>query len=409
MTDAIEPISLPISGSEVLRIAPSRAGKPVASYLRFWSQRSDVFVIVHMGGHLGKISIHESGQIHMRLENGKDMQKFSPLMQIDGSGWKHALEIRYLLADPMFSPPKKELGKNRWILVDAPEGKILILNLLVSDSGHPVLPRVFDGARLIWSSTLKNRRTVALIGRLVERSEEHWEVLRRYRNSADTPRFTFEKTPAKDPDIELWQHHWGPGGNILMAIPMGAEAVLVSGGLESGKTESIHMEVPGVDVVLNAPNGDSVARFRIDQTRSTFSLRAGNPEIHDVAKIVLQADFAKLIAGEKFEMASVEVPFNVQIEGIRSKTMKLLLKMKYENDEVTVRVLGASTSIQPKDESDAVSSLRVGSELAMMLPVDTLHVWHRRGSEPMETPMRGKLHLRAIPQINSAIGKKSAL
>src|SRR5438128_1446872 len=85
----------PVATGQAFRVAPGQSGEPVASFWKFWVEGSELYAM-NRDLNTMKISVHASGQIHMRLER-RDLQPLAPSLQLTGSSWKHALEIRYLI------------------------------------------------------------------------------------------------------------------------------------------------------------------------------------------------------------------------------------------------------------------------------------------------------------------------
>jgi hypothetical protein len=176
-------IPQPLVTGQAFRVAPGQSGQPVASFWKFWIEGSELYAMNRDSATM-KISVHSSGQIHVRLEQ-RDLQLLAPALEFVGSSWKHALEIRYLIAPDRFRPaPKKLKKKERAFIVEVADGNALILNLMVASSGPTpgsAPPPQFGTARQLWRSSLADGRSVMLVGRVMPLDTENQQHIDRLR------------------------------------------------------------------------------------------------------------------------------------------------------------------------------------------------------------------------------------
>lgn len=211
-------------------MAPSIAGRQAAKFWKFWTAGDEVYALSRGGDHLTKISVHHSDQIHIRLGEAKRQRLAGPLSMGNGA-WLHAFELRFLLSADAFRPPEDK--RKNWQLIEVPENAILHLNLIVGRTQnqnadglpHELLP----GAHVLWSTALRGKRPVVLIGRLFPTSDENRAELRYIREEL-RPRANLSKAPSKPLYVEVMRVRWSPGGgNVLFVVPMGREGYHVEG------------------------------------------------------------------------------------------------------------------------------------------------------------------------------------
>ena len=222
------------------RVAPSLSGRLAASFWKFWVAGDEVYASKRSDGHLTKISVHRSGQIHLRLGEGKRQVLAQPLLW-GNETWLHAFQLRFLLSAGAFRPPEEDLKKKKGYLVEAPEGTVLILDLIVGrtqsqapedDLPHELLP----AAQVLWRSVLRGKQQVVLTGRLLTIDGENKEAIRYIREELK-PRANLREEPKEPPYVEVMRVVWTPaGGNVLLIVPMGREGYRVQGATPAPNT-----------------------------------------------------------------------------------------------------------------------------------------------------------------------------
>lgn len=200
--------------------------RPAALMWKFWVAGNEVYATNRAGGHLVKISMHESGQIHMHLGKGKPKLLARPLPMGSGA-WLHGLEVRFLLSPGASRPPPEDLKGKKAYLVDVPEGHYAILNVLIATEGSSelqIMPHELSGsAQPIWHARLRSGRSVVLVARVAELDEDNREAIRFVREEL-TPKANFASKPSSPPYVEIRNVHWSVhGGNVALIIPMGRE------------------------------------------------------------------------------------------------------------------------------------------------------------------------------------------
>src|SRR5262245_6870963 len=82
----VQPIVVPVERRKVY-VAPARNGLPLAAPWKFWLHGDEVYATCRLGSHARKISVHRSGQIHIRLTGSPEILS-RPQLLGDGP-WQH--------------------------------------------------------------------------------------------------------------------------------------------------------------------------------------------------------------------------------------------------------------------------------------------------------------------------------
>lgn len=216
-------VKFPILKKEI-RLAPSVEGRIAAEFWKFWTAGNEIYASSRTNGHLTKISIHESGQIHMRGDEGVALM--SRLMAVTSS-WGHALEVRFLLSGGACFPAPQDLKKSTGYAFPVPHDYYLLLNLFVSQSAEPGFDEVlerFHPGQLLWHSKLRHGREAILVGRIPQLDDINRHEIDFIRRELQ-PKATFQDVPQRPPYVEVRRIVCSPaGGNVLIVVPMGDEA-----------------------------------------------------------------------------------------------------------------------------------------------------------------------------------------
>jgi hypothetical protein len=388
--------TLPISG-KIFRVAPAQAGQLVASFWKFWIEGNELYAMNRDASSM-KISVHASGQTHLRMER-RDLHPLFPPFSIAGSDWLHALEIRYLVAPDRFRPtPKKLKKKEKAYLIDVPNGHALILNLLLTSTAPmPGLPTQFGGARTLWVATLTDGRHVTLIGRVMPLDAENEEHLARLRG-ADGPKVTFDEEPTA-PHLELCHVFWGPGGNIVLIVPAGSEAIRTLGkpaSLEQDAAKRRQPEIPYMSpdgfLTLHAPNGEAVAELVLKGDRGHVKLSKNEHVIVQMGQLTLTIFDERLHKGECFEVPPLSFSAIPSINGRSPLEWNYYVRCAYDGINLTVVVRPSSTSLMVQS-SDSDSPLLLREQVLLTVPSSEITLNASPSSSHVSAALNAKLLL----------------
>lgn len=330
-----------------------------------------------------KVSVHASGQIHFRLGR-RDLQSLAPPLLLDGSSWYHTLEIRYLISPDRLRPPPKKFKKKEGVyMVEVPDGKALILNLMVAPAGTTApIPPQFGRAHPLWKSALADGRQVLLIARVGPLDEGNQETLARLRG-AGGPKVTFAGGTPTSPHMELTEVH--PGGNVILIVPMGTESIRKLGkpaSLESAESQrrqpEVDCECPDASVELRAPNGARVAVLQLEGGRNRVTLSKNDHVATQLGQFRLTRFDENLIAGQRFELPLVSLAAIPSVAGLRPREWNYGISCGYDGTNLSVTISRRSVGLLIS-ESDSHSDLREDEQVILTAPSPNLTIKAARG------------------------------
>lgn len=393
--------AFPISG-KAFRIAPAQAGQPVASFWKFWTEGNELYAM-NRDASSTKVSIHASGQTHLRMER-RDRQPLFPPFTLPDSDWRHALEIRYLLAPDRFRPAPKKLKRNsEAYLVEVSDGHAFILNLLLTSADPPpTLPTQLAGAQILWVATLPDGRHVTLIGRVMTLDAENQEHLARLRG-ADGPKVTFEGEPTS-PRLELSHVFWGPGGNIVLIVPAGSEAIRTLGTPASLEQETTkrrqrvlaYMSDDGF-LALRAPNGMAVAELLLKGEQGEVKLSKNEHVTAQLGRLTLTVLDNALLEGQCFELPPIPFAVVPSIDNRFPRNWNYFVRCAYDGSRLTVVVRPTSTALAVQS-SDPDGPLRLGEQVVLTAPPSDLAMQASPSAPHVSTSLIAKLLLCDVPR-----------
>jgi len=193
---------------------------------RVWAQGDEVYAVVRRGKN-HKLSVHSSGQVHLKL--GGPANIMARPTQMEASSWYHAFEWRFLTSLDSLTAPAEGVRKSKdmYHLQPVPVGKGWRLHLLVTAlpfDEAPDAPTIFKGIRPFWMWQLSSKRWASIMGGIVTLGKESIETRTHYRQLF-AGKFTAILNPKVSPYVEL--HKIGQdqdSKNVLLIIPMGVEA-----------------------------------------------------------------------------------------------------------------------------------------------------------------------------------------
>jgi hypothetical protein len=391
----------PLATGRAFRVAPSQSRQPVASFWKFWVEGNELYAMNRDLAAM-KISVHESGQIHLRLEK-RDLRPLAPPLALADTSWNHVLEIRYLIAPDRHRPTLKKIKKNeKAFVVEVADGNALILNLIVA--AHGVVPGSapphFCGARQLWRSSLADGRPVMLVGRIMPLDAENQQQIKRLRG-IDGPKVTFSGAPGARRQVEVYHVFWSPqGGNIVLVVPAGEETIRKLGepasstseGPDSARSE-VDFTCPNASCEVKAPNGAVIATFEIVGSEGRVQL-SKNRHIKVQIGVVRQTMRADtLIAGHIFETPPFRLTCVPTVAGLRPRDWAYTASCHYDGARLTLRVRTLSASLIADTFSASPSSLSPSEQIILSAPVDGLVLTGTALQPKIESPLTATLLL----------------
>lgn len=374
---------VPVEG-KAFRFGPGRDLEPAASIWKVWAEGSEVYASSRSPGGSPKVSVHASGQVHYRLDTKLKLD-LSPVMQLGSGPWLHAFELRFLLSDGAILPfgERESLKKRAAYLMPVPDGFTLHANLIIGPTGATMdlpLPAEFQPAgQALWRTRLRDGRLVLLVGRMLEtdsQNRDHIEYIR----SDLKPTITFGQMPSGRKYVEVFHVHWSPGGgNVVLAIPMGAEAFRSDDeGLPSATHSLMERQFlfgrEQVTANVIAPNGASVAQVELHAADLTLNLIEGTPWVVDVGSITLRLNPGNLIEGSTFVAAPIELISRPTIGGVSPPCWRNLLHGRFDGTLFHLEMRQGSIAFQNRNLASAVHGLEDTEELLMAFPSKVINV-----------------------------------
>lgn len=354
-----------------VRVGPGNGQIPTACFWKFWTEGNEIYAASRGGGHLSKISVHASGQIHMHL-GPRNTLTFAPPVAL-GDDWLHAIEIRFLLGRGSFTPPPSlmKLKKNdKALLVQVSPNNVFLLNLLVGKAGGS-LPGAFINSSQIWQSSLKDHRTVLLVARIPPMDQENEKQLNFIRSELN-PKANFEgKLTGQPTYLECIHAFWGPGGNVVFVVPMGREGYRFEGDDQEPDTtnsQPTQMSCPTISVPISAPNGAIVGTVLIAGATSDIALVKNASVISVLGSVTLSIDTEALRFGEQFTRPSVAISCVPTIGGAQPKTWDYLINTRFDGKKLNVKIGAISAALRNRNLPVPASILKDDEELLMRAP-----------------------------------------
>ena len=346
------PLKKPLCEGKAFRFAPGRQGKPVAFFWKFWACGNEVYATTRSAGKHTKISVHESGQIHMRIEE-RQLNQLAPPLFVGNGQWLHAFELRFLVSPGAYSPIEKLKGK-RAFLIDVPFDKVLIMNLLIGQTGCSIeteLPQELLPAVSVWQTVLRNQCPITLIGRVIEmdkRNRDEIEFIRRELN----PKANFREPLTVAPYIEVTRVVSDPkGGNIILVVPMGKESFRMPSDASSqlplaiADARTIIVSCPSVSISIAAPNGAVVGTFSIAGTNYELTLQK-NVEVRcPLGTVTLSIDPSNLICGQSFSIRPIFCRCAPTVDGSRLRSWEYSVFSYFDGTIFRVEIRQLSISL----------------------------------------------------------------
>ena len=385
---------------KAIRFAPGRELEPAAWFWRVWTEGNEIYALTRVSGGIVKLSVHASGQIHYRL-GPKHKQDLAPVMQLGSSPWLHAFEIRFLTNEGARTPPRqRESLKNKSAyVIPVLSGNFLIVNLILGRPGtssSSPLPAQFSGAKVLWRSKLPDHRLAVLIARMLELDDENRKKIDYYRKELK-PTATFSGTPGES-YIELQHLHWSTGGNIILVIPMGDEALRSEqeaiAPTMAGISRIFRYQGPHAVAEIIAPNGLPVAVLEIDEVDQKVELAKGQPSTHELGTLRMRLEPSNLIEGSEFIASPCRLVCIPTVAGARPRDWTYMVYSRFNGFILSAEVMQISISFQNKNFSIPLSHLSDREELVIQIPSEKLKILATMDAPATAAKVLGRFNLR---------------
>lgn len=391
---------------EAFRFAPGRQGRPAASFWKFWVSGSEVYATTRSTGSFAKISIHASGQMHVRLEE-RGLDRLAPPLLLGNGQWLHAFELRFLLSPDAYRPPKEKLKSKRAFLIDVPPDTVLIMNLLVGQAGcsavtdlpHELLP----DAKPVWQATLKDQRPVVLTARVMEMDKQNRDELNFIRHELN-PKANFSEPLTKDPYIEIIHFVWDEkNGNVIFVVPMGKEGIRVpeapsdhipTAGIPDSRT--IAISSPSASIPIAAPNGAIVGTLSIIGEANELVLKKNVDVRGSLGTVMLSINPSNLIFGESFRTPRILCSCVPTIDGVQPRTWEYKVIFNFDGTTLKAEIQALSIGFRNANFAKPLPSLGSSEEIIMAVPTGGLVLGATNSAPQSSANLDGQFLLREI-------------
>jgi hypothetical protein len=405
MNSKSEPLKTAACVAAEFRVAPSRQGIPAADFWKYWVSGSEVYAINRSCGSTFKISVHVSGQIHMRL-GGKDLQHLAPPLLLGNGRWLHAFELRFLLSPDAYRPPPEKLKCKRAFLIEVPPDTVLIMNLLVGQAGCSAatdLPHEFLPApEPIWRATLRDQRPVVLIGRYTEMDKQNSDAIMFVRHELN-PKANFS-TPLTVAYMEIRHVFWdAKGGNVVLVVPMGKEAFRVqddpsghSSTTAIADSRTIAISSPSASIPIAAPNGAIVGTVSIAGTTNELTLKKNVEVRGSLGTVMLSMNPSNLILGDSFRTPSNLCPCVPTIDGSHPRKWEYSVFSYFDGATLRAEIRQVSTGLRNANIAAPMRNLGATEEIVVAAPIGGLVLRTTASANQSSAALEGSFLLRDI-------------
>lgn len=210
-----------MASSKVVRIAPSRGGRPVASAWRVWFQGDEFYAAARDVARHGKISFHKDFKWQYRL--GALVQPLAAPTPLS-ERWLHALEIAFLVDEDAYLPP--EQAERGVILVETPADHKCLVNILRHRDHHQrfVDPPAEVRGIVLHHFRLRAGHSIIVTGRTRPMDSDDRAVIAKVRSDL---RFNVERSGDIVYAEGMWQQFDARSGNAIAIVPVGPDSVSI--------------------------------------------------------------------------------------------------------------------------------------------------------------------------------------
>jgi hypothetical protein len=357
-------------------------------------------------GSSAKISVHASGQIHMRLE-GKDLNQLAPPLLLGNGQWLHAFELRFLLSPDAYGPPTEKLKSKRALLIEVPPDTVLIMNLLVGQTGCSAatdLPHEFlPSAEPVWQATLKDQHPVVLIARVMELDEQNGDEIKFIRHGLN-PKVNFSKPLTEAPYIEIRRVVWdAKGGNVILVVPMGKESFRVPDApsdhpstADIADSRTIAISSPSASIPIAAPDGAIVGTLSIAGEANELVLKKNVEVRGSLGTVMLSINPSNLIFGESFRTSRILCPCVPTIDGAQPRTWEYSVFSYFDGTTLRAEIRPMSIGFRNANFAASLPSLGASEEIIMAAPTGGLILRATASAPQSSATLEGSFLLRDI-------------
>ena len=179
--------------------------------------------------------------------------------------------------------------------------------------------------------------------------------------------------------VEIWRLHSSPeGGNVVLIVPMGAEAIrserdsLPKIGNLPPAPRRFRYRSPPSTVELTAPNGLGVAVIQLAAVDTEIQLEKGVPNFVALGLVSMRIEPRHLIRGSKFIAPPRRFACSPNLAGASPRQWEYLILARFDGFRLTAEFRKMSTGLDNKNLPAPIPGLDSNEEIVMTIPTESL-------------------------------------
>jgi hypothetical protein len=177
--------------------------------------------------------------------------------------------------------------------------------------------------------------------------------------------------------VELHKIHWSAGGNVVLIVPLGDEAIRYEQELAQSDTLSApirtfrYQNAPST-VELSAPNQKNIAVIAIPEVDKQIELRKGESKAIELGLVTMKVDRDNLIPGGEFTVSPKTFSCNPNIDGASFPRWQNEIHARFDGYRLIAAVSQTSSALQNKNLATPIDQLGDGEEILVVIPSGTI-------------------------------------
>ena len=179
--------------------------------------------------------------------------------------------------------------------------------------------------------------------------------------------------------VEIWRLHSSPeGGNVVLIVPMGAEAIrserdsLPKVGQPPPAPRRFLYRSPPSTVELTAPNGLGVAVVQLAAVNTEIQLEKGVPNLVVLGLVSMRIEPRHLIRGSKFVAPPRKFACSPTLAGASPRLWEYMIPARFDGFRLTAELRKMSTGLDNKNLPVPIPGLESNEEIVMSIPTESL-------------------------------------
>lgn len=154
--------------------------------------------------------------------------------------------------------------------------------------------------------------------------------------------------------VEILHLHWSEGGNVILVVPMGEEALrseeeLISAGELSSEPRQFWYRSQHSTADLFAPDGERVGMIELAEVEKQIELLKGVPKVIELGTVTMLMDPRKLIAGSKFIMSPSKLIASPSLCAATPRNWEYTVHATFDGSCLSAEISQNSAALQNKN------------------------------------------------------------